>query len=119
MKVLHGKQAAPTYSPKKGQPVVIYTHRFRPEHYRDGVELVTKQFPDAQLALGQNRHNIFLERPADSVVVNVTFFYDGAAFNEWQECDVRLKIVERMRPMLDGPVDIQVYNINGVVGIGE
>ena len=65
MKPLTGKEATATYSPTKGHSVVIYTHKFKPQDFRKGVEIVTKQFPDAQVKHGQKRHNIFLERPDD------------------------------------------------------
>ena len=65
MKPLTGKEATATFSPTKGHSVVIYTHKFKPQDFRKGVEIVTKQFPDAQVKHGQKRHNIFLERPDD------------------------------------------------------
>ena len=117
MKFLHGEDA--THSPMEGQPVVIYTHTFRPEHYREGVELVTKGFPEAQLELGRERHNIFLKRPATHTVVSINFFDSEEASTEWHEYAGRLKVIDKMRPLLERPVDIQVYNVAGVLGIRE
>jgi len=119
MRKLHGEQATRVHSPKEGQAVVIYTHKFKPEHYRKGVELITKHFPDAQLEHKQKRHNIFLRRPATHELVNITFFDEGASVHDWHESDARLKVVEKLRPMLDGPIDVQVYEIERIVGIAE
>src|SRR4029450_3994022 len=46
MKRLTDKDATAAYSPAKGHPVVIYTCKFKPEHFRRGVEIVTKHFPE-------------------------------------------------------------------------
>jgi len=35
------------------------------------------------------------------------------------EADARLKIVEKLRPMLDGPIDVQVYEIERIIGIAK
>jgi len=117
MRKLHGEQAAAVHSPKEGHPVVIYTHKFKPEHYRKGVELITTLFPDGQLEHKQKRHNIFLRRPATHELVNIAFFDEGASVHDWHEAEARLRVIEKLRPMLDGPVDVQVYEIERIVGI--
>jgi hypothetical protein len=33
--------------------------------------------------------------------------------------DVRWKGIEKLRPMLDGPIDVQVYEIERIVGIAK
>ena len=49
MKKHTGEDATAAYSPKEGHSVVIYTHKFKPEHFREGDKIVTKQFPAASL----------------------------------------------------------------------
>ena len=117
MKPLTGKEAIATYSPTKGHSVVIYTHKFKsPEDFRKGVAIVTKQFPDAQVKHGQKRHNIFLERPDANELVNVSFF-DGAGVDDWQKSPHRLDTVKSLQDMLAKPIDVQVFEVDHVVGI--
>ena len=104
MRKLHGEQATRVHTPKEGHAVVIYTHKFRPEHYRKGVELITKHFPDAQLEHKQAT-TFFSDVPLEHMLVI--------------EADARLKIVEKLRPMLDGPIDVQVYEIERIIGIAK
>ncbi len=119
MKKHTGEHATAAYSPKQGHSVVIYTHKFKPEHFREGVEIITNQFADAQSEIGQKRHNIFLRRPSTHEVVNISFFDEGAGVHDWHESKGRLKTVERLRGMLEKPIDVQVYEVAGVVGISE
>jgi len=35
----------------------------------------------------------------------------------WHEAEARSRVIEKLRPMLDGPVDVQVYEIERIVGI--
>ena len=119
MKTHKGKDATAVYSPKQGHSVVIYTHKFKPQHFRKGVEIVTEQFPDAQSKSknGQKRLNIFLKRPSTHEIVNVSFFDEGPNVHDWHESEGRLKTVERLQDMLEKPIDVQVFEVDHVVGI--
>ncbi|MGB7952098.1 MAG: hypothetical protein WCH75_30795 [Candidatus Binatia bacterium] len=117
MRKLTGKQAIGVHSPKQGHAVVIYTHKFKPEHYRKGLDIITRHFPDAQLDIKQKRLNIFLRRPSTHEVINITFFDERTSVHDWHEADARLKVVEKLRPMLDGPIDVQVCEIERIVGV--
>ena len=104
MKTHIGKDATAAYSPTEGHSVVIYTHKFKPQHFREGVEIVTKQFPAAQSKIRQKRHNIFLRRPSTHEIVNVSFFDKGAGVHDWHESEGRLKTVKRLQDMLEKPI---------------
>jgi hypothetical protein len=119
MKKQTGEHATAAYSPKEGHSVVIYTHKFKPEHFREGAEIVTKQFPDVQSKIRQKRLNMFLRRPSTHEIVNVSFFDEGAGVHAWHETEGRLKTVKRLQDMLEKPIDIQVFEVAGVVGISE
>jgi hypothetical protein len=119
MKKHTGAQATAAYSPKEGQSVVIYTHKFKPEHFREGVKIVTNQFPDAQSEIRQKRHNIFIRRPSTHEMVNISFFDNGAGVDDWHESEGRLKAVKKLQDMLEKPIDVQVFEVLGVVGISE
>src|ERR1700689_506710 len=119
MKKHTGKHATAAYSPKEGHSVVIYTHKFKPEHFREGVKIVTNQFPDAQSKIHQKRHNIFIRRPSTHEMVNISFFDEGAGVDDWHESEGRLKTVKRLQDMLEKPIDVQVFEVLGVVAVSE
>ena len=119
MRKHHGSDASAIFTPREGHTVVIYTHKFKPEHYREGIEIITKAFPDAAVEANQRRLNIFLRHPSTHELVNVSFFHEDARADEWHESKGRLATLEKLRPMLDGPIDIQVYEVERIVGIGE
>ncbi|HWY86937.1 MAG TPA: hypothetical protein VNX28_09445 [Gemmataceae bacterium] len=119
MKKQTGEHATAAYSPKEGHSVVIYTHKFKPEHFREGVKIVTNQFPDAQSEIRQKRHNIFIRRQSTNEMVNISFFAEGAGVDDWHESEGRLKTVKRLQDMLEKPIDVQVFEVLGVVGISE
>jgi hypothetical protein len=119
MKKRTGEHATAVYSPQEGHSVVIYTHKFKPEHFRKGLEIVTDQFANVQSKIGQKRHNIFLKRPSTHEVVNISFFAEGAGVHDWHESEGRLKTVKTLQAMLEKPIDIQVFEVAGVVGVSE
>jgi len=119
LKKLHGSEAAAAYVPSEGDVVAVYTHKFKPEHYRKGVDIVTGGFPGAALKAKQHRHFIFLRRPVTHELVNITFFHTGADAGEWHESASRRQIVEKLQPMLDAPIDVQIYEVAGCVGVGS
>jgi len=116
MKKVHGKEATAAYSPKEGHAAAVYRMKFKPECFRDALAVLTNDFIDAQVALKQKRHNIFLKCPSTHEIVNISFFDEGASVSEWHEGDDRMKAVEKLAPMLDGPIDVHVYEVAQVVG---
>jgi hypothetical protein len=119
MKKYTGKDATAAYSPTKGHSVVIYTHKFKPEHFQKGVQIVTNEFPTAQFNVGQKRHNIFLRRPSTNEIVNISFFDEGAGVDHWHKSQDRLKTVNALKELLDKPIDVQEFEVVDVVGIRE
>jgi len=117
MKTHKGKDATAAYSPKEGHSVVIYTHKFKPQHFRKGVKIVTEEFPKAQSKISQKRLNIFLRRPSTHEIVNVSFFDEGPVVHDWHESAGRLETVEGQQHMLEKPIDVQVFEVADVVGI--
>jgi len=112
------KDATAAYSPKEGHSVVIYTHKFKPKHFREGVKIVTEKFPEAQKKIGQKRLNIFLTRPSTHELVNVSFFDEkGPGVDHWHKSGHRQKMVEGLHDMLEKPIDVQVFEVGGFAGI--
>jgi hypothetical protein len=112
-----GEAATKAYSPTKGHSVVIYTHKFKPEHFRKGVEIVKEKFPDAQKKLDQKRLNIFLKRPSTHEIVNISFF-DGPDVQEWHESKDRVATLKELEDKLEKPIDVQVFEVVDAVGVG-
>ena len=120
MQKLTGKEAIAAYLPTKGHSVVIYTHKFKsPEDFQKGVQIVTNDFPTAQLNVGQKRHNIFISRPRTNEIVNVSSFDEGANVHGWHESAGRLETFKRLQDMLEKPIEVQVFQVADVVGISE
>ncbi|HVQ80374.1 MAG: hypothetical protein WA322_06805 [Pseudolabrys sp.] len=120
MKTHTGKEATAAYSPMEGDSVVIYTHKFKPQHFRKGVKIVTEQFPNAQSKGQQKRLNIFLTRPSTHEIVNVSFFDEKPeklGVDDWHESKGRLATVEKLQGMLEKPIDVQVFEVVDAVGV--
>jgi hypothetical protein len=121
MKTQTGKDATVAYSFKAGHSVVIYTHKFKPEHFRKGAEIVREKFPDAQKKLDQKRLNIFLKRPSTHEIVNISFFDEGSreSVHAWHESPGRLETFKSLQDMLEKPIDVQVFEVVDTVGVRE
>lgn len=126
MKTHTGKAATEAYTPETGHMAVLYTHKFKPEHYAQGVELIFKEVPDAQAAhhaktKQKRRHNLLLTRPYDHEVINISFFDvdQHLELQEWHKSPHRQAIVRKMADWLAKPVDVQVYDVLGVTGVSE
>jgi hypothetical protein len=117
MKTHTGKEATAAYSPMEGHSVVIYTHKFKPQHFRKGVKILTEQFPNAQSKGQQKRLNIFLRRPSTHEIVNVSFFDEGRGVHHWHESEDRLATVKELQDMLEKPIDVQVFEVVDAVGV--
>jgi hypothetical protein len=119
METRKGKAATADYSPTKGHAVVIYTHKFKPQHFRRAVEIVDK-FPKAQSKGKQKRLNIFLTRPSTHEIVNVSFFDEKPeklGVDDWHESKGRLATVKKLQDMLEKPIDVQVFEVVDAVGV--
>ena len=104
------------YSPTEGHSVVIYTHKFKQGQFDAGVKIVREQFPKAQVNHGKKRLNIFIERPDDNELVNISFF-EGVDVDGWQKSPHRKVALDALKPMLDEDVGVQVFKIGHLVGV--
>jgi len=118
LRKLQSGDASAAYSPSEGDMVAIYTYRFKPEHYSEGVAAATRQFVDGELKAKQKRHNIFLRHPSTHELVNVSFFQDRGDVEKWHESSVRRQALGKVQPFLQEPIDVQVYEVEEVSGVG-
>lgn len=111
---LHAEEKVTIYAPDEGHQVVIYTLKFKAEHYSDALELVSDGFIGAIATIEQRRHNIILAHPSTHELVNISFFDDGSDVSKWHESTERLSVIEKLKPMLAAPIDIQVYEVASI-----
>jgi hypothetical protein len=118
LRKLHGADANAAYAPKRGDAVAVYTYKFKSEHYSEGVELATRHFVEGELKAKQKRYNVFLRHPSTHELVNVSFFADRGDVGKWHESSARRQVLEKVRPYLEASIDVQVYEVEGVSGVG-
>jgi O-acetyl-ADP-ribose deacetylase (regulator of RNase III) len=118
LRKLQGEEASAAYSPQEGHSVAVYTYKFKPEHYSEGVDMATRQFVEGELKARQKRYNVFLRHPSTHELVNISFFGEGEGVGEWHESSARRQILEKVRPFLEAPIDVQVYEVEHVSGVG-
>jgi hypothetical protein len=51
-------------------------------------------------------------------LVNVSFFADRGDVGKWHESSARRQVLEKVRPYLEASIDVQVYEVEGVSGVG-
>jgi len=118
LRKLKGEDASAAYSPREGDAVAVYTYKFKPEHYSEGVAMATRQFVEGEMKAKQKRYNIFLRHPSTHELVNVSFFEERGDVAKWHESSVRRQILGKVQPFLLEPIDVQVYEVEQVSGVG-
>lgn len=110
------QQPAAAFAPAKGNDVVVYTHRFKPENFEAGVKLVEEGFTAAQAAAGQTRQNYFIVNPDSHEIVVVSFFGPGSDVEEWHKFMGRLDILKTLEPMRSEPLQLKRYTVDAITG---
>ncbi len=100
--------------PAPGSEVVIYKHKFAPQHYEEGIELVSEGFAAVIKDLGQDRTNFIMVHPSTYEVLNVSFFENEEDLQRWHDSEGRLGVVDKLKPLMIAPIDIQVYTLEEV-----
>jgi hypothetical protein len=118
LRKLQGEDASAAYSPTEGDAVAIYTYKFKSEHYSEGIAVATRQFVEGEMKAKQKRYNIFLRHPSTHELVNVSFFQDQGDVEKWHESSVRRQILSKVQPFLQKPIDVQLYEVEQVSGVG-
>jgi antibiotic biosynthesis monooxygenase (ABM) superfamily enzyme len=101
------------YLPVKGDEVVVYIHRFKPEQYEKGRDLVERGFSAAITAHDQTRRTIFLEDEASHEVMAVSFFHASASAEKWHASAERKAVLDQLEAMRREPLIVKRY----VVGL--
>ena len=109
--------AAETYSPQKGDEVVVYTHKFKAENYEAGLKLVEEAFPAAQAKAGQTRRNYILVNPTDHEVTLISFFAPGSSVEEWHKFMGRLDVLKQLEPMRSEPLKLERFKLESIADV--
>jgi hypothetical protein len=111
------QESGARYVPGPGDEVVVYTHRFKPESFEDGLKLVREGFPAAQKAAGQTRMNEFIVDAADHKVVVVSFFGSDSAVEDWTADSGRADILKQLELMWREPQTIEKYELDSTATV--
>lgn len=106
--------AAEDYQPAVGDEVVVYTHRFKPENYDEGLALVRDGFTAAQAEAGQTRRNYFIVNPTTFEVMVISYFAGGSDVDAWHRFMGRLDVLDKLAPMRSEPIEIRRYTLEGI-----
>jgi len=104
-------EEATSYQPVKGDEVVVYIHRFKPEDYKKGRDLVEEGFSAAISQHGKARRTFFLENEASYEVMAVSFFHSSSPVEEWHDSQERKDVLEKLEPLRREPLIIQRYKL--------
>ncbi|MCP4328908.1 MAG: hypothetical protein GY791_10785 [Alphaproteobacteria bacterium] len=95
--------------PNDGDPVVVYTNRFKPEHFEAGKKLVIEGFSKAMADHGKDRLTFFLVHEDASEVVTVSIFLNGTDVDRWHDAMGRQEVVKKLNPLRRQPLILQEF----------
>jgi hypothetical protein len=101
-------------APKAGDPVVIYTHKFKPADFEAGKKLVIEGFGDAIEQHGENRLTFFLSDEDASEVIAVSIFTGGASVDKWHADMARQKVLEKLEPLRRQSLILQQLKLESI-----
>lgn len=99
------------YEPEPGDEVVIYIHRFNPQDYERGRDLVIDGFTDAIEEHGQQRRTFFMVNPAEYEVLVISFFHADGSVDAWHETMGRAEVLAELEPLRREPIVISQYRL--------
>lgn len=101
-------------APQAGDPVVVYTHKFKPADFEAGKKLVIEGFGDAMAEHGEDRLTFFLSDEDASEVIAVSIFPNGASVEKWHDAMARHEVLEKLAPMRRQPLILQEVQLENV-----
>ncbi len=104
----------PITPPEEGDPVIVYTHKFKPAEFEAGKKLVIEGFSDAIVDHGHDRLTFFMVDEHATEVVVVSVFPDEATMKDWQAAGVRHEVLEKLEPMRRQPLIFQTFTLESL-----
>ena len=105
----NGDQGGPGYLPEVDDAAILFVHKFRPEYYEEGKQIVVDGFGKAIEASGQTRRTYFLSRADSAEVVAISFFHKSASSSEWLNSELREQVLTSLRPLYREPLGLREY----------
>ncbi|HMB59824.1 MAG TPA: hypothetical protein VKN35_07925 [Xanthomonadales bacterium] len=99
------------YQPVAGDKAVTYLHRFKPEDYAHGLEMLKRGFGQTLNADGRNRRTFFLENPLRHEVLVTSFFHSDSSVEDWTDTPAQTVLLEQLKPMHREPVVMREYTV--------
>jgi hypothetical protein len=112
-------QEATLRAPAVGDPVVVYTHRFKPEDFNAGRNLVIAGFGEAMTKHGGDRLTFFIVDEGANEVVAVSIFPQGASVEDWHQAMSRHEVLDQLEPLRREPLIRQEFRLGGVHVVGQ
>lgn len=98
------------YLPVAEDTAIIFTHKFNPDDYEEGKQIVVERFSEAIEESGQTRRTYFLSRADSAEVVAISFFHANSSSDEWLNSEMREEVLTALRPLYREPLDVQEYH---------
>lgn len=115
--LLHGGASAqepPMPVPALGDRVVVYTHKFKPDDFEAGQNLVIEGFGEAMTEHGDDRLTFFLVDEATSEVVTVSLFVNGSSVERWHDAMARHEVLDKLAGLRRQPLILQEFELEGI-----
>jgi hypothetical protein len=109
-----GASAQELSMPAPGDRVVVYTHKFNPQDFEAGKELVIEGFGEAMTKHGDDRLTFFLVDEAASDVVVVSLFVNGSSVERWHDAMVRHEVLDKLAGLRRQPLILQEFDLEGI-----
>lgn len=106
--------AAEIEAPEVGDPVVVYTHKFKPSEFEAGKKLVIEGFSEAMRDHGEERLTFFMVDQDASEVVAVSIFKNNASVEKWHDAVTRLKVLEDLEALRRQPLILQEFRLEKI-----
>jgi hypothetical protein len=101
-------------APKAGDPVVVYTHKFKPADFETGKTLVIEGFGQAMSEHGEDRLTFFLTDEDASEVIAISIFPNGASVEKWRDAMARHEVLEKLEPLRRQPLILQELQLENI-----
>lgn len=101
------KDEVEIYLPRNQDQAIAFTHKFNPEDYTEGKDIVINGFSQAIRNSGQTRRTYFMSRPDSSEVFVISVFHPGSSTNEWLDSEGRDAVLAQLRPLYREPLKVQ------------
>ena len=102
-------EVSTNYLPAYGDKAIVFIHRFNPDDYTVGKQIVIDNFSDAIDGSGQTRRTYFMSQPDSAEVYVVSFFHPNSSTSVWLNSDERDAVLAMLQPLYREPLTVHEY----------